>query len=73
MIYLSTTFVFLCSFLSYEKLMLNKAQEERQEIESKLEEIHQNHAAKIIQKAWRKHDKIVKSDAKHKGKKQKNQ
>jgi hypothetical protein len=53
--------------------MLQKAQEERQEVEAKLEEIRLNHAAKVIQKAWKIHDKIVKSNPKGKNKGKKDQ
>lgn len=48
--------------------MLEKEEEARREIEEKLKEIRENHAAKIIQKAWRKHDRILKSDPKKKPK-----
>lgn len=41
----------------YLKLMCEKEEEERLEIEQRLEEILQNHAAKVIQKGWRKFTK----------------
>lgn len=53
--------------------MEEKYAEERQEIEAKLEKIHQNHAAKVIQKAWKKHQKHVKNNKKGKGKGKKDQ
>lgn len=38
---------------SYEKLMHEKQDEERLERDARLEEIRREHAAKVIQKAWR--------------------
>lgn len=51
--------------------MREKAENERHEIEDKLKRIRLNRAAKIIQKAWKKHKKRVKSKSKGKGKKNK--
>jgi hypothetical protein len=46
-----------------------KAEEDRLEIEAKLDEIQRNHAAKVIQKSWKKHQK---RKSKQKGKSKKN-
>lgn len=46
--------------------MNEKAEEERREIEAKLEEIRQNHFAKIVLRRWKKY---VKKNKMNKGKK----
>ena len=65
--------IYFSKISSYNQLMQEKADEERREIDAKLEEIRQNHAAKVIQKAWKKHQKHVKSNQKGKGKGKKDQ
>lgn len=58
---------FLTPYRSFNKLMQQKDEEERHEIEVKLEEIRQNHYAKIVVKRWKK--LVKKNRKKKKGKK----
>lgn len=53
----------------YNAMMIEKDEEERKEIELKLQEIQENRSAKIIQKHWRKYlkQKSKNVEAKRKG------